>query len=348
MNEVEPACPAPAKGGGGVTLAHGAGGRLTHRLVEEVFLRRFPDPALLEAHDGAVLSCGVERVAFTTDSFVVRPLFFPGGDIGTLAVCGTANDLAMCGAEPLFLSCAVILEEGFPLAELDRVAASLARAAGAAGLRLVTGDTKVVERGKGDGVYVTTSGLGRVAAPRPVRPAEVRPGDAIVLSGDVGRHAAAILSVREGLAFDTRVRSDCACVWPQVRGLLDAGVTPRCLRDLTRGGLATALNEVAQAAKVGLRVDEDAVPVEREVAAAAELFGLDPLYMACEGRFAAFVPPEQAQAARDALARLAPGQAPAVIGEARAAQPGEVRLRGRLGVERMLDMLSGEQLPRIC
>jgi len=348
MKELEISCPVPAQTEARITMAHGGGGSVMHRLIREVFYKSFGEAALLDAHDGALLPWRSENLAFTTDSFVVRPLFFPGGDIGTLAVNGTVNDLAMCGAEPLYLSCAFILEEGFPLESLRQVAGSMRRAAVDAGVRLVTGDTKVVERGKGDGLYLNTSGVGRPAFPRPVRPSEVRPGDAILLSGDVGRHAAAILSVREGLAFETPVASDCACLWPQVQALLEAGVEIHCLRDLTRGGLATALNEIAQSARVGLSVIEEAVSVQEGVAAASEMLGLDPLYMACEGRFVAFIPEREKDRALQALRRVVPGQAPALIGGVYDRHIGEVRMRARMGVERVLDMLSGEQLPRIC
>ena len=346
MNRANVVCPLPAAVEGKVTMAHGGGGRAMHALIRDVFHARFDDPALTEAHDGAVLPWETTTLACTTDSFVVKPLFFPGGDIGSLAVYGTANDLAMCGAKPLFLSCAFILEEGLELAALARIADSMRAAAQAAGVRLVTGDTKVVERGKGDGVYVNTTGIGRPLFPRPVRPQEVRPGDVVLLSGDVGRHAAAILSVRESLGFETALESDCAGLWPQVRALLDADVEVHCLRDLTRGGLATSLNEIAEAASLGLRVDEAAVPVRPEVASASEMLGLDPLYLACEGRFIAFVPERDAERALSALRGA--GAVPVAIGSVGEAHRGEVRLKTALGVERLLDMLNGEQLPRIC
>ncbi|MDD5655814.1 MAG: hydrogenase expression/formation protein HypE [Elusimicrobia bacterium] len=346
MSDQAPACPMPHAPEDTVTLAHGGGGRLMHRLIEKVFLAAFTDPALHEAHDGALLEPCPDRQAFTTDSFVIRPLFFPGGDIGSLAVHGTANDLAMCGAQPMYMSCGFIIEEGFSLEALAEIARSMARAAGQIGLRVVTGDTKVVERGKGDGLYLNTAGVGRVVAPDPIAPVRVRPGDAVIVSGDVGAHGAAILSVREGLAFDTALKSDAAHLWPQVRALLEAGTELHCLRDLTRGGLATTLNEIAQKSGRDVCLEETAVPLRPEVEAACELFGLDPLYMACEGRFAAFVPPDHRERALRAL--RAAGAAPAVIGEVGTGPRGEVRLRTRIGVERVLDMLSGEQLPRIC
>ncbi|MFA6028896.1 MAG: hydrogenase expression/formation protein HypE [Elusimicrobiota bacterium] len=342
------ACPTPAEAGERVTLAHGSGGRHMHKLVSEVFRPLFKDAALEQGHDGAALELPPGKLAFSTDSFVIRPIFFPGGDIGSLCVHGTANDLAMCGARPLYLSCACILEEGFPLSDLRRVAESLAKTARAAGMRIVTGDTKVVERGKGDGIYVNTAGIGLIEAPRPVEPRSVLPGDALIVSGDVGAHGAAVLSVREGLSFETTLLSDAETVWPQVRALLEAGVEVHCLRDLTRGGLATALNEIAEAAKRGILVEEAAVPVRPEVASACELFGLDPFYMACEGRFAAFVPERDAQKALAALRGPCGAHPAALVGRVVDAHPGEVRMNTRIGVERILDMLSGEQLPRIC
>ena len=346
MTQPSFSCPVPRETGTTVTLAHGSGGRLMHKLIRDIFHAAFSDPALREAHDGAILDPSQDKLAFTTDSFVIRPIFFPGGDIGSLAVHGTANDLAMCGAQPLYLSCGCILEEGFGLDDLATVARSMAAAAAEIGLRIVTGDTKVVERGKGDGIYLNTAGLGRVLAAQPVRPDRVRPGDAILLSGDVGAHGAAVLSVREGLKFETGLKSDACHLWPQVRALLESNADPHCLRDLTRGGLATALNEIAQTAGCGIRVDEELIPVRPEVAGACEMFGLDPLYMACEGRFAAFVPRHDCERALAAL--QAAGAAPVVIGEVLPEPRGEVRLKTRIGVERALDMLSGEQLPRIC
>lgn len=331
-----------------ITLAHGGGGRLMHRLIQDVFIESFDDQELARGHDGAFLDAPEGEMAFTTDSFVVRPIFFPGGDIGSLAVHGTANDLAMCAAEPLYLSCGFILEEGLQVSTLRRVALSMAKAAKGAGMRIVTGDTKVVERGKGDGIYINTAGIGRRVLARRPDPGQAKPGDAVLLSGDVGSHGAAILSVREGLEFETALLSDSAAIWPQVKALIDAGIQIRCLRDLTRGGLATALNEIAGSSKLGLLVDEEKIPVRPEVAGACEVFGLEPLYMACEGRFIAFMPKRDSAKALKALAKACPGQGPALIGGVVDRHPGEVRMTSKIGVERSLDMLSGEQLPRIC
>ena len=342
-------CPVPLGGHREIQIAHGGGGRLTQELIERVFGPAFANAALAARHDGAVLGAPPGgRLAFTTDSHVVSPLFFPGGDIGRLAVFGTANDLAMCGARPRWLSAGFILEEGLPLATLERVTASMADAARAAGVEIVTGDTKVVERGKGDGLYVNTAGVGTLEHDRLVAPASVRAGDAVLLSGDVGRHGMAILAQREGLAFESPIESDCAPLWPAVAALFAAGIEVHCLRDLTRGGLATAMIEIAETARLAASLDEAAVPVSEPVRGACEILGLDPLYVANEGRFVAIVPAAAAAAALAVLARAAPGGPPARIGAVRAGRAGEVTLRSIVGVERILDRLSGEQLPRIC
>jgi hydrogenase expression/formation protein HypE len=342
------ACPVPSAATERVLLAHGGGGRLTQQLVERVFLPAFANPALERRHDGAVVDAGGARLAFTTDSYVVRPLVFPGGTIGDLAVFGTVNDLAMCGARPLYLSAGFILEEGLPMEELRTVVASMAAAAARTGIAIVAGDTKVVDRGKGDGIFINTAGIGCVESPDPIGPEAVRPGDVVIVSGDLGAHGIAILSVRDGLTFEAPIASDVAPLWEPVARLLEAGVAVHCLRDLTRGGLSSALNEIAAARGVAIRIDEAAVPVTGVVQAACDLLGLDPLYVACEGRFAAFVPAADAPRALTALHDV-PVSARAVrIGEVEAAPAGTVVLRSRLGGTRVLDMLSGEQLPRIC
>ncbi|WP_224246312.1 hydrogenase expression/formation protein HypE [Hyalangium gracile] len=340
-------CPVPLKHST-VQLAHGGGGRLMRQLIEEVFLEPLPASPLMERHDSAVVPLGAERLALTTDSYVVTPRFFPGGDIGRLAVYGTVNDLAMAGARPLYLSAGFILEEGLALEELRRVVASLREAARECGVRLVTGDTKVVDRGKADGLFLNTTGVGRVPSGRSVHPLRVRPGDVVLVSGDVGRHGIAVLSVREGIAFETPIQSDCAPLTPLVEALFDAGVDVHCLRDTTRGGLASALNEIALDGGVGLVLEESAVPVDEGVEGACELLGLDPLYVACEGRMVAFVPAPQAEAALKALRGHPLGAGAARIGRVTEAHPGQVSLRTRLGGHRLLDLLSGEQLPRIC
>ncbi|MBI5380433.1 MAG: hydrogenase expression/formation protein HypE [Opitutae bacterium] len=343
-------CPAPLSRTQEIQVAHGGGGRMTQQLIDRVFAPAFRNAALDTRHDGAALPTpppGV-RLAFTTDAHVVSPLFYPGGDIGTLAVHGTVNDLAMCGARPRWLSASFILEEGLPLATLERVVTSMGAAARAAGVEIVTGDTKVVERGKGDGLYVSTAGIGWIETNLTIAPAAVRAGDAVLLSGDIGRHGMAILAQREGLAFESPIESDCAPLWPAVTALLAAGIEMHCLRDLTRGGLATATIEIAEAAGVAIALRETAVPVSEPVRGACEILGLDPLYVANEGRFVAFVPAAQADRALEILARTAPGGPPARIGEVRAGPAGQTTLRSVVGVERILDRLSGEQLPRIC
>ncbi len=258
-------CPIPINMYPNVMLAHGGGGKLTHQLIEGLFLPLFSNPSLAARHDGAVLDFGARKLAFTTDSYVVHPLFFPGGDIGTLAVNGTINDLAMCGARPLYLSAGFILEEGLPMETLRRVAESMSRAAKEAGVQLVTGDTKVVDRGKGDGLYINTAGIGIIQAGNPIAPTSIKPGDAVLLSGDIGRHGIAIMAVRESLAFETTIESDCASVADAVLALMEARIEIHCLRDLTRGGLATALVEIAEAARLHIGIHETAIPVREDV-----------------------------------------------------------------------------------
>jgi hydrogenase expression/formation protein HypE len=342
-------CPVPLGRPQEMQLAHGGGGRLTQDLLDRVFIPAFRNAALGARHDGAILSPppGV-ALAFTTDGHVVSPLFFRGGDIGALAVHGTANDLAMCGARPRWLSVGFVLEEGLPMATLERVVASMGAAACCAGIEIVTGDTKVVERGKGDGLYVTTSGIGLVESPTLIAPASVRAGDVILLSGDIGRHGMAILAEREGLAFESPIESDSALLWPAVEALLKGGIEVHCLRDLTRGGLATAVIEIAEAAGLAAHLDENLIPVSEPVRGACEILGLDPAYVANEGRFVAIVAAADAARALELIARCAPGGPPARIGKFRAAPRGQTTIRSQIGVERILDRLSGEQLPRIC
>lgn len=342
-------CPIPPTEHAEITLAHGGGGRLTQQLIDRVFAPAFRNAALDARLDGALLSAPAGgRLAFTTDTHVVSPLFFAGGDIGSLAVTGTLNDLAMCGARPAWLSAGFIIEEGFPVETLTRVVQSMAAVAREAGVAIVTGDTKVVERGKGDGLYINTAGIGWVEHAGTIGPAAARAGDAVLLSGDVGRHGMAILAQREGLAFESPIVSDCAPLWPAVAALLDGGIDLHCLRDLTRGGLATALIEIAETGRCAIGIEEAAVPVTEPVRGACEILGLDPFYVANEGRFVAFVPAAQADAALAILAQTAPGGAPVRIGAVRDGAPGQVTLRSLVGVERILDRLSGEQLPRIC
>ncbi len=329
-----------------IQLAHGGGGTLMQQLIERELKQLYPDPAAV-LHDAAAFDVPAGRLAFTTDGYVVQPLEFPGGTIGSLAVTGTANDLAMAGARPLRLSVGLILEEGLELELLRRVVSSMREAAEQCGVQVVTGDTKVVERGKGDGVFITTSGIGLVEAAVDPHPTAIRPGDQLLVSGDLGRHGVAILAARHGLALQPPVLSDCAPLWPVVQQLLAAGVQPHCLRDLTRGGLASALQELAAAAGVVLRIEEERLPVIEPVGRTCALLGFDPLHLANEGRFLAVVAPDQAAAA---LAALEP-YGGASIGEVLELQAGpaaRVRLRTPLGTERVLLPLSGELLPRIC
>lgn len=343
-------CPAPLPHKTHITIAHGGGGRLTQDLLDRIFRPAFASVALDAQHDGAQLSLtGGGRLAFTTDAHVVSPLFFPGGDIGHIAVNGTVNDLAMCGARPRWLSAGFILEEGFAVATLERIVASMRAAADAAGVQIVTGDTKVVERGKGDGLYVTTAGIGAIETPLTIAPASIRPGDAVLLSGDVGRHGMAIMATRAGLAFESEIQSDCAPLAAPVQALLDAGLELHCLRDLTRGGLATALVELAESSRLAIAIDERAIPVTELVRGACEILGLDPLYVANEGRFVCLLPQAQAARALEILRSTAPGGASAaIVGQVRSGPAGQVTQRSVIGAERIVDRLSGEQLPRIC
>ncbi|MBK8139393.1 MAG: hydrogenase expression/formation protein HypE [Chloroflexi bacterium] len=337
-------CPVPVTPNDIIQMAHGSGGTVMHRLLESVFMPAFSDPAFTEQHDGASLSIGGARLAYTTDSFVVRPLFFPGGDIGTLAVNGTVNDLAMCGARPLYLSAGFILEEGLPLDTLKRVVESMRLAAAAAGVAIVTGDTKVVDKGRCDGLYINTSGIGVIEHDLHIAPSSVCIGDNLILSGDIGRHGMAVMAVREGLGFESEIVSDCAPLAAPVLSLIESGIRIHCLRDLTRGGLATTLVEIARSARLRIHIDEAAIPVNEDVRGACEILGLDPLYVANEGRFVAFVSPADTARTLELL-----GPESRSIGSVTAADDrGILTLRSTIGAVRILDMLSGEQLPRIC
>ncbi len=330
-----------------VQLAHGGGGRAMKQLLDSIIRPVFADPELERCHDGATLDVD-GPLAFTTDSYVVRPLFFPGGDIGSLAINGTVNDLAMCGARPLYLSVGLILEEGLPIETLRRVVASMRMAASAAGVRLVTGDTKVVDHGKADGMFVNTAGLGRIVTPTPIGPSSVRSGDVVILSGDIGRHGIAVMAAREGFGFETTIESDCAAVSNPVLALLEQGIAVHCMRDLTRGGLASAAVEIAETAGLAIVLDEAAIPVREDVTAACELLGFDPLHVANEGRFIAFIAPEDADRAVEVLRRHPVSGEALVAGWVERGPSGRVSCRGKIGVMRAVDMLSGEQLPRIC
>jgi hydrogenase expression/formation protein HypE len=348
------ACPLPQSRYDHVLLGHGSGGQLTADLIQRLFVPGFANDVLGALEDQATVSLGAgngvksPRVAFTTDSFVVRPLFFPGGDIGRLAVHGTVNDLAVGGARPLFLSAAFILEEGLPLADLRRIVASMRAACREAGVALVTGDTKVVDRGKGDGVFITTSGIGLVPEGRSLSVHAARPGDRVLVSGTLGDHGIAIMSVREGLEFETVLESDSAPLNGLTEAVLEACPRTRCMRDPTRGGLSSALNELAAASNVGVELDEAAVPLRPEVRGACEMLGLDPLYVANEGKLIAVVPPEDAGRALEAMRAHPLGKDAALVGTVVDDHPGLVILRSRVGGERVVTLLAGEQLPRIC
>jgi hydrogenase expression/formation protein HypE len=331
-----------------VLLAHGGGGRLSQHLIEKMLYPSFENRLLEPLHDGAILSLDGVRLAFTTDSHVVHPLFFPGGDIGRLSVFGTANDLAMCGARPLYISCGLILEEGLPMENLWSVIRSIREAAAEAGVQVITGDTKVVERGKGDGVFINTSGIGSVLPGLDVGPHRLRPGDEIVISGPIGLHGIAIMALREGIELETEIRSDSAPVYPMVEALAAAGLDIHMLRDPTRGGVSSALNEMARRGGVGIRLDEEPLPIPADVEGVCEILGLDPLYVANEGNFLAIVAEGQGARAVETLRRHPLGARAALIGRVAVEHAGVVVMKTRIGGERVVDMMSGEQLPRIC
>jgi len=341
-------CPIPFSGGDIIVSAHGGGGRMTRKLIEEIFAPAFDNPLLRQLHDGAVFEGAGDRFAFATDSYVVQPLFFPGGDIGKLAVCGTVNDLAMCGARALYLSAGFILEEGLPIEQLKSIVNSMSRQASEAEVAIVTGDTKVVERRRGDGMFINTAGIGVVPEGVRISADRIERGDIVLLSGDVGRHGIAILAARGNLQMDMPVASDCAPLWRSVNSLIAGGIDVHFLRDLTRGGLATALIETAASARMDVSIAEAAIPLLEVVRGACELLGFDPLYLANEGRFIAIVRPEQADQALDSLRRIAGGVEPAIIGEVTGGEAGRLWLRSCIGIDRPLELLSGEQLPRIC
>jgi hydrogenase expression/formation protein HypE len=333
QNNFIPSCPIPISQYPLVLMAHGGGGKLMHQLIGKMFLTAFTNPLLGMQHDSAVVEWTGKKLAFTTDSYVVRPIFFPGGDIGSMAVHGTVNDLAMSGARPLYLSSAFILEEGLPMETLWRVVCSMRDAAQRCGVQIITGDTKVVDKGKGDGLFINTAGIGVIEHEQKIAPQNVRPGDSVLVSGDLGRHGMAIMAVREGLEFESQIESDSAPVAGLVLQLLKAGIEIHCLRDLTRGGLAS---------------EEKSVPVREDVHAACEMLGLDPLHVACEGRFAAFIAAKDVERALQIMRGHAVGAASAMIGQVTESSTPLVTLKSAIGANRILDMPSGEQLPRIC
>jgi hydrogenase expression/formation protein HypE len=344
----ELSCPTPLATRDTILLGHGSGGKLSAELVRDVFLPAFNNPSLAKLNDQAVVAINGSRIAVTTDSFVVSPLFFPGGDIGSLAVHGTINDLAMGGAQPLFLSAAFIIEEGLSLAVLGKVVASMQRAAQGAGVQIVTGDTKVVEKGKGDGLFVNTTGIGSVAFGVEMSSDRARPGDKVLLSGSIGDHGIAILAQREGLEFESAIESDSAALHTLVSDMLASAKDIRCMRDPTRGGLSSALNEIAAQSRVGIELDETAIPVRDEVKGACEMLGLDPLYVANEGKLIAVVDRDSSATLLKAMRNHPLGSESRVIGTVTKSDPGMVTMRTQLGTTRIVDMLAGDQLPRIC
>ena len=341
-------CPIPITNYNEIVLAHGSGGKLSHQLMEKMVLPEFRNELLEPLHDGAIFSINGARLAFSTDSYVVSPIFFPGGDIGKLAVHGTVNDLAMCGARPLYLSVGFILEEGLPMEDFWRVVQSMRAAADAAGVSLVTGDTKVVDRGKADKIFINTSGIGIIPEGVNIHPGRAQAGDKVLLSGAMAVHGIAIMSVREGLEFETEIASDTAALNSLVDAMLATKIDIHVLRDPTRGGITSALTEIAQSAKVGMLLDEASIPIGEEVKGACEILGLDPLYVANEGKLLAIVAAQDVDLVQRAMKSHPLGKDAAIIGEVTADHPGFVMMKTRVGGKRVVDMLSGEQLPRIC
>jgi len=341
-------CPIPVQATDAILLGHGSGGKMSADLLQSVLLPALGNPILNQLDDQAVVEFGRSRLAFTTDSFVVKPLFFPGGDIGTLAVNGTINDLAMGGAKPLFLSLALILEEGLPMDQLRQIVESIRVAAAIAGVKVVTGDTKVVEKGSGDRIFINTSGIGMVASGVQLSADRARPGDRVLLSGTIGDHGLTILSQREGLEFAGEFASDTTALHSLVADMLAASSEIRCMRDPTRGGLSSSLNEIAARSRVGIELDEKSIPVREPVRGACEMLGLDPLYVANEGKLVAIVGSEGAEAVLAAMRNHPAGREARLIGTVKEARPGMVTMRTRLGTSRIVDLLAGDQLPRIC
>jgi len=330
-----------------ILLAHGGGGKLAHELIEKSFLKALANPLLAKLDDSAVFDLS-GKLAFTTDSYVVSPIFFPGGDIGKLAVCGTVNDLAMSGAKPLYLSLSFIIEEGLALGELERIVSSVQKAAEEAKVAIITGDTKVVPRGSADRLFINTAGIGIIAKGINVSGSNARPGDKVILSGTIGDHGIAVISQREGLSFSTKLESDCAPLGDLVAEMLKASPDIHCLRDPTRGGLATTLNELAKQSGVSIRIEEEKIPLREEVLAACEMLGFDPLYVANEGKLVATVPPGDADRILEIMKKNRYGKKSAIIGEVGAEPTGRVVMKTVLGASRIVDMLVGDLLPRIC
>lgn len=341
-------CPLPITNYKNILLGHGSGGKLSADLTKKIFLSQFDNPYLGPLNDGAVFEVNGTRFAFTTDSYVVSPIFFPGGDIGRLAVNGTVNDLAVSGAKPLYISAGFILEEGLPMEDLWKVVVSMKSACEEAGVMLVTGDTKVVDRGKADKIFINTSGIGVVENGVEVSANRAKPGDKVILSGAIGVHGIAIMSVREGLEFETQILSDTAPLVSLIGDMLDTSKKINCMRDPTRGGVASTLNEIASSSHVGIRIEEKKLPIPREVKGACEMLGLDPLYVANEGKLIAIVDREDAESIVEKMRANPLGREAIIIGEVISEHPGIVFMKTKIGGTRVVDMLTGEQLPRIC
>lgn len=345
-------CPIPLDQYPTILLGHGGGGRLSQNLIETMFIGVFGNEFLDKRHDGAVFSSPSERLAMSTDSYVVKPLFFKGGDIGSMAINGTVNDLAMCGAEALYISLGLIIEEGFSMESLWTIIQSIKAAAQESHVQVITGDTKVVEKGKADGIYINTTGVGKIAHEQNIAPKQIQNGDAIILSGDIGRHGMAIMAQREHLSFESEIISDCASIKTPVMALLKENIEIHCMRDLTRGGLASALVEIAEVAGKEIHIEEKYISVSPEVRAACEILGFDPLHVANEGRFIIILPQSEAHKALDILNKIEVTKNPAIIGTIKESsssiRSGQVVLKNLYGTSRLIDMISGEQLPRIC
>ncbi len=341
-------CPIPKSDYDRVLLAHGGGGTLSHQLITKIFFSQFQNEFLNEQHDSAVLNIGKSRIAFTTDSYVVSPIFFPGGNIGGLSVNGTINDLAMAGAKPLFISSSFIIEEGLEIDDLWQIVLSMKQCAEASGVKIVTGDTKVVDKGKGDKLFINTSGIGIIPDGVNIAPKNCKEGDKIILSGKIAEHGIAIMSAREGLTFETTLKSDTAPLHTLVEKMLEASKEIHALRDPTRGGIASTLNEIASTANVGILFEEESIPIAEEVRGACEILGLDPLYIANEGKLIAFVDPLAAKTILEAMHSCELGKEALIIGEVTSENKGSVVMKTSIGSKRIVQMISGEQLPRIC
>ena len=331
-----------------VLIAHGSGGRMMQQLIEKIFYQAFGNPALLTQHDGAVVDIPTSKLACTTDSYVVKPIFFPGGDIGSLAVYGTVNDLAMCGARPLYLTASFIIEEGFAMEDLWKIVQSMSKAANETDTQIITGDTKVVNKGSGDKIFINTTGIGTIEHDLIIAPVSIQPNDAVIISGDIGRHGIAIMSEREGIEFESTMESDTAPLVSPVLELLHEDIEIHCMRDATRGGIAAVLNEIAEVSGLQIEIEENLIPINKKVQGACEVLGLNPLYIANEGCFIAFVPEKHAKKALEIIKRHEPCKNACVIGNVLPNQQGLVTLKTLIGGEHILDMPSGELLPRIC